>query len=218
VPTGALVSASAVRAAQASLAALASMLPSSLRAKPPLNDLVLESETSDMPLSQRSAYLATIDRRAQRLSDLVSLPFGRTITVTSLQAKIPISIVSNAKVPLLAELSVTSPDLGFPHGHTWPVTLYPRTNVVTIDLTARESGDFPLSVTLAARTGFVVQQGNITIRSTAISGVAVALSVGAGVFLVLWWLRSISSKQRRKHKLRGAALAAAAIPGAPDLA
>jgi hypothetical protein len=176
------------------------------------------SEGSTVPLAQRSGYLATIDTRAHGLSNLVSLPFGRTITVTSLQAKIPISIVSNAHGPLLAELSVSSPDLGFPHGHTWPVTLLPRTNIVTIDLTARESGDFPLTVTLAARTGFVVQSGNITIRSTAISGVAVALSVGAAVFLVLWWSRSILTKRRKKHKERGAALAAEAIPGTSPVA
>jgi hypothetical protein len=216
VPAGELVSRPEVRAAQASLAALASMVPSSLSAKPSLGDLLLMSEASTMPAGTRDAYLATIDQRAQRLSDLFSLPFGRTITVTSLQAKIPISIISNARVPLLAELSVTSPDLGFPHGHTFAVKLYPRTNIVTIDLTARDSGDFPLMVTLAARTGFVVQHGDITIRSTAISGVAVALSVGAAVFLVLWWLRSILSKQRKKHKLRGAALAAAAIVTPPD--
>lgn len=213
-----LVPASAVQEARSGLAALASMLPSSLRDKPPLGDLILMSEGSTVPLAQRSGYLATIDTRAHGLSNLVSLPFGRTITVTSLQAKIPISIVSNAHGPLLAELSVSSPDLGFPHGHTWPVTLLPRTNIVTIDLTARESGDFPLTVTLAARTGFVVQSGNITIRSTAISGVAVALSVGAAVFLVLWWSRSILTKRRKKHKERGAALAAEAIPGTSPVA
>jgi hypothetical protein len=218
VPTDQLLSLSSVQAAQASLAALASMLPSSLHAQPPLGDLILMSECSTVPGSRREAYLTTIDAKAQGLANLVSLPFGRTITVTSLQAKIPISIVSNASVPLLAELSVTSPDLGFPHGHTWPVTLDPRTNIVTIDLTARESGDFPLTVTLSARTGFVVQSGDITIRSTAISGVAVALSVGAAVFLVVWWLRAILSKRRKKHKLRGAALAAEAIPGPPPVA
>jgi hypothetical protein len=218
VPPTELVSSSAVGQAESCLAAVASMFPSSLGAKPPLGDLILESEDSTMTAGQRVAYLDTIDGRAQRLSGLVSLPFGRTITVTSLQAKIPITVFSNAHVPLLAELSVTSPDLGFPHGHTWPVTLYPRTNIVTIDLTARDSGDFPLTLRLATRTGFVVQSGDITIRSTAISGVAVALSVGAALFLVAWWLRSIVSKQRRKHKLRGAALAAAAIPSTADVA
>jgi hypothetical protein len=217
VAPGELLSSSAVDSAQAALAALGSMQPSSLRSHPPLSDLILESEASAVTASQRVAYLATIQEKANSLSSLVSLPFGRTITVTSLQAKIPISIISNARLPLRAELRVTSPDLGFPRGHTWPVTLYPRTNIVTIDLSARESGDFPLAVTLATRTGFVVQSGEITIRSTAISGVAVGLSIGAALFLVVWWSRSILSKQRRKHKLRGAALAGAAIPSTPDV-
>jgi hypothetical protein len=207
-----LISAPAVEGAESSLAALASMLPSSLSVKPPLSDLVLMSEASTVGPAERSAYLGTIDGRANRLSNLVSLPFGRTITVTSLQAKIPISILSSARAPLSAVLSVTSPDLGFPHGDAWPVTLYPRTNIVTIDLTARESGDFPLTVTLTTRTGFIVQSGDITIRSTAISGVAVALSIGAAVFLVVWWLRSILTKRRKKHRLRGAALAAGTTP------
>jgi hypothetical protein len=53
----------------------------------------------------------------------------------------------------------------------------------------------------------------MTIRSTAISGVAVALSVGAAVFLVVWWMRAIVTKRRKQHKLRGAALAASVMPG-----
>jgi hypothetical protein len=52
----------------------------------------------------------------------------------------------------------------------------------------------------------------MTIRSTAISGVAVALSIGAAAFLVVWWMRSILTKRRKKHKQRGAALAAGAVP------
>jgi hypothetical protein len=163
--------------------------------------------------SQRHAYLATIDTKASALTGLATLPFGRTITVTSQQAKIPISIISNANVPFDAVLSASSPELGFPKGHSWRIKIYPHTNIVPILLSARTSGDFSLQLTLATSTGFTIQSGSMTIRSTAISGVAVALSIGAAVFLVVWWLRSILTKRRKKHKLRGAALAASAIPG-----
>jgi hypothetical protein len=214
-PPSALLPTTAIETAQRGLAALGSVLPHSLHphGKAPLSDLVLMAEGADVSSSARQAYLATVNDEANTLSGLVSLPFGRTITMTSLQAKIPISIVSNAKKPFVAELSAASPGLGFPKGHTWKVTIDPSTNIVPILLTARTTGDFPLQLTLSTTTGFVMRSGTMTIRSTAISGVAVALSIGAAAFLVLWWSRSILTKRRRKHKLRGAALAAGPLPG-----
>jgi hypothetical protein len=40
----------------------------------------------------------------------------------------------------------------------------------------------------------------LTIRSTAISGVAIGLTVGAAAFLLFWWFRSISRRHRRRAK------------------
>ncbi len=93
------------------------------------------------------------------------------------------------------------------------MTLSSRENVVQIELLARSSGDSPLHLVVVAPNGVVLQAGEITIRSTAISGVAVALSFGAVAFLILWWVRAIIQKRRRQHRLRGAALAAMAVPG-----
>jgi hypothetical protein len=210
-----LVPASYLYSAQQALAALGSVLPKTLhpRGSVPLSDLVLMSEGTGESLAQRQTYVSSIEQQANSLADLVSLPFGRTITVTSSQAKIPISIVSKARAPFMARLTVSSLELGFPKGHSWLVKIYPQTNIVPILLSARTSGDFSLELTLTTQTGFTIQSGSMTIRSTAISGVAVALSIGAAAFLVVWWMRSILTKRRKKHKLRGAALAAGAIPG-----
>jgi len=210
----ALVPAAAIATAQVDLAALGSVQPSSLQphGKVPLSDLVLMAEGSEDSPAERLACLQTIDAQANALSGLVTLPLGRTITVTSVRAAVPISIVSHASAPFLAEFSVESPELGFQDGHSWLVKISPLTNIFTVHLTARTSGDFPLRLTLATRTGFVIQSGYMTIRSTAISAVAVALSIGAAAFLVIWWMRSILTKRRKKHKLRGAALAAGAMP------
>jgi len=214
-PGSSIVPAAAIVSARQSLAALTSMLPATRpsRTRPPLADLILMAERVGASSSERLAYLSTINHKAASLNQLVSLPYARTITMTSLQAKIPISIVSTARVPLLAELTATSPDLGFPKGHIWLVKLYPRTNIVEIQLTARSTGNFPLQLALTTRTGYIVSSGTMYIRSTAISGVAVALSIGAALFLVVWWSRSILTKRRKRHKLRGAALAATAVVG-----
>jgi hypothetical protein len=214
-PSADLVPSAPIQTAQQNLAALASVLPGPLhpRGSVPLADLILMAEGAGESPPERSAYLSTIAKQSGVLASLVSLPFGRTITVTSLQSRIPISIISNARTPFMAELSVSSPGLLFPKGHILRIKVYPHTNIVPILLSARTSGDFSLRLTLATTTGFIMESGDMTIRSTAISGVAVGLSIGAIVFLFVWWSRAILTKRRKKHKLRGAALAAGAIPG-----
>lgn len=210
-----LVPAGAIASAHESLAALASVLPATLHphGRVPLSDLVLMAEGSNETTAQRNAYLEPIFQQSDRLSGLVSLPFGHTITMTSLRAKIPITIVSVAKAPFWARLSLASNAFGFPDGRSFRIRIVPRTNIVPIVVTAKSSGDFSLQLTLSTTSGFTMQTGTMTIRSTAISGVAVALSIGAAAFLVVWWLRSILTKRRKKHRLRGAALAAGIVPG-----
>ncbi len=72
-------------------------------------------------------------------------------------------------------------------------------------------------MTVTTQSGaFSLASGNLTIRSTAISGVAVALTVGAGLFLVVWWARSVLKRRRHgKHVRTGTQPRA---PATPDIA
>jgi Flp pilus assembly protein TadB len=45
-----------------------------------------------------------------------------------------------------------------------------------------------------------LSRADLTIRSTAISGVAIGLTVGAAAFLFFWWFRSASRRRRRHAK------------------
>jgi hypothetical protein len=201
VPPAELLPGAAIANAALRLSAVSSSMPSATGTIRRLSDALLLAETVGMSPADRSAYLSSIAAALSRIGRLISLPFGHTITVTSLDAKVPISILSRASVPLMVELSASSPDLGFTGQHVWHVQLLPRTNVVTLDLSARTSGDFPLDLqVLASKGSYVLTSGRMTIRSTAISGVAVAISVGALAFLVLWWTRSIVQKRRRQRR------------------
>jgi len=214
-PSSAAPSGAAVATAERQLTAVSRILPASHHnstTEATLNDLLLLSQASDLTPPERARYLGTIAASLRREAALISVPFGHTITITSLEAKIPISILSGASVPLRVTLMASSPSLGFPHGRSWPVTLTSRENVVQIELMARSSGDSPLHLVVAAPNGVVLQAGEITIRSTAISGVAVGLSFGAVAFLIVWWMRAIVQKRRRQHRLRGADVAASAPP------
>jgi hypothetical protein len=45
----------------------------------------------------------------------------------------------------------------------------------------------------------VLDQSTFDVRSTAISGVGFALSIGAGLFLAVWWLRNWRNGRRSRH-------------------
>ncbi len=55
-------------------------------------------------------------------------------------------------------------------------------------MVARASGAFPLRITVTSPDGVLtVARARVTVRSTAVSGVGVVLSVGALLVLVVWW-------------------------------
>ena len=61
----------------------------------------------------------------------------------------------------------------------------------------RASGAFPLLVTLQSPDGsLVVSHTQITVRSTAASGVGLLLSAAAGLFLLIWWGRHFLNGRR----------------------
>jgi len=126
----------------------------------------------------------------------VQLPTTRTITLTARTGHLPITVVSLSDEPLQVLLQVESDKLKFAGGGasnsaTFPLTLHKGNNPI-IDLTveARTSGAFPLHLTVLTPDGsMVITRTTFTVQSTALSGVGVLLSVGAGLFLVLWWTR-----------------------------
>jgi len=57
------------------------------------------------------------------------------------------------------------------------------------------------------------------IRSTAVTGVGFVLSIGAGLFLAVWWERHWRSSRRSRHLVpAGAATASAAVADVADAA
>jgi hypothetical protein len=181
------------------LASVSSLLPAGSYLVTRLEDMVLLGEAAGLGRTERVAFLHAPLRTLRALAKAITLPAGKTITITSLSAKVPISIYSTAHRPLRVELSLESSDLSFRH-HDLTLMLRPKNNTREIALTARTVGDFPFQLTVRSPSGhFLLGRTRVLIRSTAISGVAVALTAGAGAFLVLWWGRSVLKKRRGRH-------------------
>jgi hypothetical protein len=131
----------------------------------------------------------------------LTLAQDRTITLTSRTGRIPITVISQAGYTVHAVLTVASDKLSFPNGSTQALALDRRDNPEYFDVSARASGDFPLSVSLISPNGdLVLLNSRFTVRSTATSAVAIALSVGAGAFLLGWWGRSLIMRRRERSR------------------
>jgi hypothetical protein len=108
--------------------------------------------------------------------------------------------------PVKIGLRLQGEKLEFP-GHedgNLEVTLTEETTRIPLNVHVRASGDSPLDVTVAAPDGHLqVGRARITVRSTAFSGVGIILSVGSGLFLAVWWLRSAISTRRERRRRRG---------------
>lgn len=194
---------SVISKSEREISGLSSLSSHEARRVAKLRELLLLSETAGLSPSTRLDYLGAPATALQAAASKLSLPRNRTITVTSLSARVPITLYSSAAEPIHAQLRLRSPDLGF-RRRVVPVTLRPRNNTIEVRVSARTAGDFPLNLELTTVSGSVrLATGNLLIRSTAISSVAVGLTAGAAAFLVLWWARS-ALKRRRARPVKAA--------------
>jgi hypothetical protein len=205
LPTG------AIRQARSTVAAVSSVAPTLTKTPGTLNDLILSSEAEGLPSGTRLGILSLVGGVLSHLGSLISLPSGRTVTLTSSAGQVPLTITSRAGFPLHVVLALSNPQLAlrFPHGERLPATgtlVLSRGNTSElISVASRTSGDFSLRIEVVSPTGAaMLAQGDITIRSTALSGVAISLSVGALLLLIIWWVRS---SRRHRRDARDAARA-----------
>lgn len=136
----------------------------------------------------------------------VRLPSEPSVTLTAQRARIPISLVNETRGPLRVRVRLSSDRLLFPDGETHEIDLPPRTSTVQFTVEARTSGSFPMAVEVTSPDGHLrVGRFTMTVRSTAVSGVALALTVGAGVFLAGWWGNHFRKSRRARRASPGGA-------------
>jgi len=191
------VTLSEVVTARIQLAELSSVIPTAKITLGNLDDAVLLAETAGIGSRARVAYLSASLAHLRLIGAGLSLPAGRTVTVTSASARIPIAITSRSKTPVHVTLVISGANLTSPT--TKALVLNHGTTAFIVRVTTRTSGDSSLQLQLLSPTGGLVLTGaEFTIRSTAISGVAIGLTAGAGAFLLIWWLRSAFRRRRRR--------------------
>jgi hypothetical protein len=128
----------------------------------------------------------------------IQAPQGRTVTLTSRSAEIPVSLLNSTGRAVKVRVRLESQKLRFPEGAERVITLPPRNTTTRFSVEARASGTFPLRVFVTSENGALpLQEARYTVRSTVVSGVGVFLTIGAGLFLAIWWVTHWRKSRRR---------------------
>ncbi len=169
-----------------------------------LSDELLDTEFRALDADQRTAALADYQRAFNAQIGQITLATERTVTFTSRRAAVPVTVLSSSPYPVTVVVTLTSDKFNFPNGNTHTLTLDRPTTSVRVTAQARGSGDsLPIDVTLRTADGqLVLDRTVLTVHSTAISFVGIALTVLAGAVLLLWWVRTW--RRSRRQRLRAA--------------
>jgi len=167
-----------------------------------LDRMLLLAGAADLSAEERNGILAQVDTRIESVTNEIVAPLQQFVTLTSRSGKIPLNLENRSAMPVRVHVVLASPKLEFPDGDVIDTVLPAATTTrLDVQVTTRASGAFPLEVSVRSPDDVLeVATTRFTVRSTAISGAGLVLSIGAGLFLLVWWARHFR-KARRAKKL-----------------
>ena len=167
-----------------------------------LGDTLLTTEQRGLSAVARSAALTAYAKTFAGTTGQVTLATERTVTFTSQRADIPVTVLSSAPYPVTVVVTLSSDKFTFPNGNSHQLLLNRPTTSWRFAAQARTSGDhLPIVVTLHTPDGQVVIAHTVlTVHSTEISFVGVALTVLAAAVLLVWWVRTWRRARRARPR------------------
>ncbi|HVF14885.1 MAG TPA: DUF6049 family protein, partial [Acidimicrobiales bacterium] len=204
-----------IRSVRRRLDALGSVLGATNAVSGDLGERLLVAQSADFRSSrQRRPYLAGVQQAIDGQLDGIVMPQDRSITLTAREGEIPVTFQNNTGHPVRVVVHMESDKLDFPRGETLELDLTRLNTTHRFPVVARTSGAFPIRITLVSPDGdLVVGRARLTVRSTATSGVGLGISLGAALFLALWWGRHAHRGRRAKRLMEPSAVLA---PRRPD--
>jgi hypothetical protein len=157
---------------------------------------------SATPDGQRDAYVERVTSELGSLDGAVVLPDAFRITLTSRTSTVPVNITNNLDQPLTVRIEFDSAQLDFLEGDFITQELPPGATRLEVPVRALTSGAFTMGITvLSPDSSLELDRTTFDVRSTAVTGVGFVLSIGAGLFLAVWWARHWRKSRRSRHLL-----------------
>jgi hypothetical protein len=192
-------SATLVRDTNALAASYASMLVDQPERAHRFDLALARSASLDLTVAQRSARLRKVAGEISAALGAVSVPARDRVTLGARNARFPLPIRSQLPGPIHVVVELQASDrLSFPRSRI-DVVLDGERTVVQIPVRVRAPGDTPMRISVLAPDGRVLAESRYSVRSTAVSGVGLLLTVGAAAFLALWWGRHWTRSRRGRH-------------------
>jgi len=206
-----------IRGVRDRLDALGSVLGATNAVSGDLGERLLVAQSADFRSPrQRDPYLVGVQRAIDEQLGGIEMPQNRSITLTARRGEIPVTFQNHTGHPVRVVVRMESDKLVFPRGETLEIDLTRLNTTHRFPVVARTSGAFPIRITLLSPDGdLVVGRARLTVRSTATSGVGLAISVGAALFLALWWGRHAQRGRRAKRLMEPSAVLAPGGTGVP---
>lgn len=152
----------------------------------------------DDPLAGRRLIAAVADRVAE-LYEAVDIVEGPTVLLSSMEGQIPVTVANDSDVPLTVRVRMITRRYEFDGGPVREVTLEPAASrTIAFRVRALASGGTaPVGVRVEDLDGeLLLDESTVVVRSTAVSLTAVAITAGAAIFLLGWWLRLVARRRR----------------------
>jgi hypothetical protein len=200
--------------ARARLSSYASLVGSAAPGISALDQLLLLSGSTSLSERQRSVYVERVLTRTEDSFQDVQAPEPLTVTLTSSDGDLPLTLLNDLDVPATVTVDVrASGRVEIRDGWSPTQTLQPGRNQLEIPVHARAPGDSKVAVTVRTTDGEVtIDEVDYTVRSTAVPGIGVVLSAGAVIFLLVWWARH----WLRDRRARGGGDDGGGDPDAPE--
>jgi hypothetical protein len=163
--------------------------------------LIPDRLSRDLLYAESAAYLgnedvgrAWVDNVNSQTHDVFSLAVpdtSQTFTFLSESASIPLRMGDPGDLPITFIVQLRSSRFRFPDGDRQSVTLTEPNQIVTFKATALAAGQSTIQVVLRAPSGRPIQQATLTVRSTSVNRIAVAVMVAAALVLMTLWSRRL---------------------------
>ena len=177
----------------------------------------LLSGAADLEAGERTAMLDDVDAQIASVTAEIVAPLQQFVTLTSQSGRIPLNLENRSPLAVRVHVVLDSDKLEFPDGNVIDTVLPPAaTTRLDVEVTTRASGAFPLRVSVRSPDDVLdITSTQFTVRSTAISGVGLVLSIGAGAFLLIWWARHFRKTRRARALVDSTHPALVRPPDAP---
>jgi hypothetical protein len=159
-----------------------------------LKTLLLTSEGAHYTEDERDglAFLRTVRRGVNREFDKVRPPSGTSVTLTSRQGMIPLTLTNSTGYSLRLRVTLLSPRLEFlQEGDTRLVVLDRPRQALSFPVLAQTTGRFPVRIVLRTPRGAHIAESRVVVRSTALNTRALLITIAAALFLLFLWARRL---------------------------